>query len=519
MNDRGALDVTDNLHRAMDFSRDSGTRLETNHRDTLPRSGMLWWAFCGRSKLTTIRAATVPNDGIIRYLGIFNIERLLPLSPQALAEILVTKSDDFVKPQTMRNGIGRILGFGLLFAEGDVHKAQRKKLMPAFASRHIKELYPVFWEKSRESALAMTNKVHMDAGKPKASEIGQIAANQAIIELCGWASRTTLDIIGVAGMGKDFGAIADPDTPLFRTYRALFQQSQGSSVLTAISQLLPGVIVRNLPIKLNSEVEKAVRIIRQTCHDLIRSKKEKLEKKDLTDVDILSVALESGLFTDDNLVDQLMTFLVAGHETTASSLTWAVYSLCLHPSVQTRLRTEVHANLPSLSSDKPVTSLDIDNMPYLNAVCNEVLRYFPPVAITVRDAAVDTSILGCPVPAGTKIFLAPRATNRDKTLWGEEADKFNPDRWLAGSPASPHVTNGGASSNYAMMTFLQGPRTCIGQAFSKAEFACLLAAWVGRFEFELANEKDRDEKNLAAAGLTARPANGLWVKVRVVDAW
>jgi cytochrome P450 len=472
--------------------------------------------------LTIIRVATVPNDGLIRYLGVFNMERLLIVSPKALAEVLVTKSYDFMKPSTMRNGIGRILGFGILFAEGDVHKAQRKDLMPAFAFRHIKELYPIFWEKSRESALVMTEWIKSQASMPESSDIEKspIVADQCVMEVGEWASRATLDIIGVAGMGKDFGAIANPDTPLFKTYNTIFRPSRQAQTLNLIGLLLPSFIVRNLPIKMNNEVEEAAKLIRQTCHDLIRMKKEKLEKKELTDVDILSVALESGGFSDDNLVDQLMTFLAAGHETTASALTWAIYLMCLHPAVQTRLRAEINASLPSISSDKPVTSLDIDRMPYLKAVCNEVLRYYPPVPLTVRDAAVDTSILGHHVPAGTKIFLVPWATNKDKSLWGEDADKFNPERWLAGDSSSPHVANGGAASNYALLTFLHGPRGCIGQAFSKAEFACLLAAWVGRFEFDIENEEERDEKNMVIkGGITARPAKGLRVKVRMVGSW
>ena len=93
-------------------------------------------------------------------------------------------------------------------------------------------------------------------------------------------------------------------------------------------------------------------------------------------MDILSVALESGGFTDENLIDQLMTFLAAGHETTASAMTWAAYLLAKHPEVQTRLRAEIRENLPSISdTDTTVSSVDIDRLPYLTAVCNEVLRY------------------------------------------------------------------------------------------------------------------------------------------------
>ena len=123
-------------------------------------------------------------------------------------------------------------------------------------------------------------------------------------------------------------------------------------------------------------------------------------------MDILSVALESGGFTDENLIDQLMTFLAAGHETTASAMTWATYLLAKHPEVQARLRAEIRENLPSISDTATtVSSLDIDRLPYLSAFCSEVLRYLSPVPLTVRVAARDTSIQGQFIPQGTQIML------------------------------------------------------------------------------------------------------------------
>lgn len=464
----------------------------------------------------------VPNDGLIRYLGIFNSERVLVTSPKGLGEVLTTKSYDFHKPSLIRVGIGRILGIGILLAEGDEHKFQRKHLMPAFSYRHVKDLYPVFWNKSKESVIAMSAAIAAKAGNPSKTDMekGPIADDQAVLEIQGWASRTTLDIIGIAGMGKDFGSVANPDEELYQTYNTIFKPTKQARFLALLALALPMWFVKRIPIKRNGDVEAAAATIRSVARRLIREKKEKLDKNELTDVDILSVALESGIFTEDQLIDQLMTFLAAGHETTASALTWAIYMLCLNPLVQTKLRTEIRAKLPSPDSDTPITSTDIDKMPYLNAVCNEVLRCYSPVPATLREAAVPTSILGQYIPKGTRVMLVPWATNKDRTLWGDDAKKFDPDRWLASESNSPHVANGGAASNYSFLTFLHGPRSCIGQAFSKAEFACLVAAWVGRLEFELRDGKELDEKNMIIkGGVTARPANGLTVKTRVVEGW
>lgn len=465
--------------------------------------------------LTSHRATTIPNDGLIRYRALGNQERVLITGAKALSEVLVTKNYDFIKPPTFRWGIGRILGIGILLAEGDEHKRQRKNLMPAFAFRHVKDLYPVFWDKSREVVRAMTEKVRADAA---ASGEKDSANPTAVMEVGDWASRVTLDIIGVAGLGRDFGAIKDPNNHLSRTYQDLFRPNRQARILNLLTLVLPGWLVAKIPVKRNGDVNEAAATIRSVCRDLISNKREKLVRKELHDLDILSVAMESGGFTDDDLVNQMMTFLAAGHETTASAMQWAVYLLCLHPEVQTRLREEVRERLPSVVSQEDATALDVDHMPYLNAVCNEVLRYYPPVPMTLRVAAVNTTITGQPVPQGTTIALCPWAVNRDPALWGEDADRFNPERWLREGGAT--AGSGGAVSNYALLTFLHGPRSCIGQAFAKAEFACLLAAWVGRFEFKLRDKEEYDERNMAIKGvITARPSKGLWVHAKEVEGW
>lgn len=379
--------------------------------------------------------------------------------------------------------------------------------MPAFAYRHIKDLYPIFWTKSCEMVQAIMKDISQESSKVHGTSPG-------VIEFAGWASRATLDIIGVAGMGQDFNAIQDPNTELNATYRKVFKPSREAQLLGMLSLFLPIWVVRALPVQRNDDIVVASATVRRVCRQLIQQKQEKLNKKEKrVDVDILSVALESGGISEDNLVDQLMTFLAAGHETTASAMTWAVYTLCKHPEIQSRLRAEVREHLPSIDdSFTIVTDKVLDKLPYLHAVCSELLRVYSPVPLTLREAAKDTTIIGQFVPKGTKVILAPWAVNMSKELWGEDASDFNPDRWLG-----PGRTNtGGAESNYAFLTFLHGPRSCIGQAFAKAEFACLLAATVGRFEMEL---EDKNMVVVIKGGITARPKDGLRVIMRPVQGW
>lgn len=381
--------------------------------------------------------------------------------------------------------------------------------MPAFHYRHIKDLHPVFWDKSRKLVNALMSVVRKE-GKESVESI----SDASVIEIGGWGSRAALDIIGVAGMGQDFDAIDNPDTELNATYRKVFQPSRQQQIMGFLGLVLPQWFLRSLPLAHNHNIVEASQTIKKVCRQLIRQKQEKLDRKQKrVDVDILSVALESGGFSEEELVNQMMTFLAAGHETTATTMTWAIYLLSKHPEVQTRLRDEVRANLPSVGKDTTnITSEQLSSLTYLHAVCNETLRLYAPLPGTIRVAAHDTTILGQYIPKGTIIFLSAWAVNTSTSFWGPDAAEFKPERWLG-----PGRTNtGGATSNYAFLTFLHGPRSCIGQAFAKAEFACLLAALVGRFEWAL---EDEEKEVLIKGGITARPAGGLNVRMRPLKGW
>jgi cytochrome P450 len=419
---------------------------------------------------------------------------VLVTNPKALGEVLVQRNYEFIKPERLRNGLGRLLGVGILLAEGDEHKRQRKLLMPAFSFRHIKDLYPIFWNKSKEMTSQISATIN---NSPEAS---------TVIEIREWASRATLDIIGLAGVGQDFDSISNPENTLNMTYKSIFGASRGAQIVQVLLNMLPHWLVVALPLKRNDEIGKAINTIKTVARDSIADKRAKMLKGEAKQVDILSVALESGGFSDEDLVNQLMTFLAAGHETTASALSWAVYLLCKHPEAQRKLREEICTEL-DLNSD--IDSTQIDRLPYLNAVLNETMRIFPPVPLTLRETSNDTTIQGHFIPKATTLIICPWAINTSEQLWGPDAKQFNPDRWLGAGRAN----TGGAESNYAVTTFLHGPRSCIGKQFAMAEFACLVAALIGKFEVEFENG---DWELKIEGGITATPKGGLRVRLRDV---
>lgn len=454
-------------------------------------------------------------------------------SPAAVCEVTVTHNDQFEKPSLIRGIAGRILGNGVLLAEGDDHKMQRRKLMPAFSFRRIKEVYPIIWEKAAEDVQALTS---------------QIAGRDHIeLETHGWFSRCALDIIGTVGLGRDFGAVQDQNNPLAKTYDVVMKPNRMAALFAVLRLVFPDWLVNLLPTRRNNVINDASQHIRGVCRGLVRDKKARLEKGEQPDPDILSTALQGGGFTEEQTVDQAMTFLAAGHETVASTMAWAMYALCQNPEAQRKLRKEVRERLPSVDSGKGVTSADIEAMPYLSAVCNEVLRLYPPVPLTVRQPLRDTTIQGLPVRKGTRVVICAWGTNRSHHYWGPTGDEFRPERWLdetqkqgeegtadddddnvegAGKSGSRGGANlGGSTSLYANLTFLHGPRSCIGQAFARAEFACLLAAFIGRFEVEFPEGCEGAKAELGGEGglgvqkgaFTAKPGrDGLFVSVRAL---
>ncbi|KAF3933753.1 hypothetical protein ABW19_dt0207155 [Dactylella cylindrospora] len=441
----------------------------------------------------------VPNDGLLVYRGIMNRERLMPTNPKVLAEVLSSKSYTFVKPRLFQFSLARLLGNGILMAEGDEHKRQRKILTPAFHPRHLRSLFPLFWAKSLEMTHLIT------------AEIKKAEVEDPVIDFNSWGSRCTLDIIGKSGAGIDFNALADPTSNMLQVYRKVFSPTPGQQWMGILNMFMPLWFMRSLPLKAVRDITAARNVIMKVCMDMIVKKKKQMAEKEQMHPDILSIMIEEGSLTDEEMQNQLMTFMAAGHETTAASVSWSVYELARRPEIAEKLRTAIREAIPSLE-ETPPSMETIENIRYLRNFCNEILRFHPPVPLTLREASVDTTLNGHPVPKDTAVMVIAAAINHAEEFWGPDAAEFNPDRW--DKPGG----NGGATSNYANMTFLMGPRSCIGQKFAMEEFKAIVTCLAGKFAFE---EETKDMEISVRGGITQRPIhNGMLpLKTRVVPGW
>lgn len=202
------------------------------------------------------------------------------------------------------------------------------------------------------------------------------------------------------------------------------------------------------------------------------------------------------------------------HETTASALTWTCYLCAKYPEIQRKLRAEIHEAIPG--HDAAITSDLLESMPYLNGVCEETLRLYPTVPATVRFAVNDTTVAGYHVPKGTDFLLVPYAINRHSNFW-ENPHMIVPERWMDKADDGtlrPNKT-GGTSTNFAELTFLHGPRACIGRDFAKAELRCAVAGVIGKFEIELHNKEEPRVQGV----ITMKPEGGMYLRFKPIAGW
>ena len=250
----------------------------------------------------------VPNDGLIHFRGFFYQDRLLLTDPKSLAEVLVTKTYDFEKPSRVRNFLRTVLGDGLIIVEGDEHKFQRKHIMPVFSFRHIKDLYPIFWNK----AVALTQSLAAEISETPIYTSNEKAKIMGDIEINHWANKVTMDIIGLAGLGREFNALKNSNDLLIQNYEEILEPTTEKVVYFALNILLGRSFVKWLPWKVNKRMRVTTTALRDICRELVRDKRALIKTHGAEQIDILSILIKSNDFSDDQLVDQLLTFLAAG---------------------------------------------------------------------------------------------------------------------------------------------------------------------------------------------------------------
>jgi cytochrome P450 len=354
-----------------------------------------------------------------------------------------------------------LTGQGLLTNDGPSWLSRRRMAQPAFGP----------------SRLAMLDGFVSDA-LGRQLEPWLRVPEGTVVDVDEAMMRVALDVVGRALFSADFGGQADD--LIAAVVRALDLVVERSRSLVRLPSFVP--TASNLRMRAaRGTVDAAVASILAQRRGLAHVTDDLLAS-------YLSPRDGADALSDVEIRDEVVTLLVAGHETVASSMTWTMKLLGDHPQARERLQAEVDTVL----GQRPPTHEDIPRLPYTGHVVAESLRLYPPAWLISRRAVEDDVVCGFAVPAGSLIILSAYVTQRDPQWW-PEADRFDPDRWI------------GQSRRDAYFPFGAGPNLCIGRDFALTEQVLMLAAMTQRFTLEPLSEQPVRALPL----VTIRPEGGL----------
>ncbi|KAF8839811.1 cytochrome P450 [Paxillus ammoniavirescens] len=435
----------------------------------------------------------------LKFKGLFGTNQLLTMDTCAINHIL-TYANDYRKPSHVRHILTPVLGEGVICVEGAQHRQQRRIMNPAFGPAQIRGLTNIFVAK----AICLRDLW--------SSEVATAAVNTngAHLEIMSWLNRTTLDVIGLAGFNYNIDALSATEKPneLSVAFTAMLTAFHRFDILFALQGWIPSH--RLIPSDRARKFQASQRKVERISKGLLTmakaavlagaTEKDGIEKSSIQGRDLLTLLVKANMATDipdnqklsdDEVLAQVPTFLVAGHETTSTAMAWALHELSLAPEIQTKLREEI------VSVDTETPSMDeLSALPYLDTVVRETLRVHPPLGETVRVAMKDDILPlekpftdkhgvvhdGIRISKGTTISIPILVMNRSKELWGSDAHEFKPERWDDLPKAVSNIP--GVWGH--MLSFLGGPRACIAYRFAIVEMKALLFTLVRAFEFESA---------------------------------
>jgi cytochrome P450 len=396
----------------------------------------------------------------LRVLG----KRVLLLSDPADVEaVLVNDRDSYGRSTEVRN-LRPIFGDGLLSSEGDLWRKQRRLIQPAFSHERILQY----------SAVMLASMERQISGW----RVGEVR------EICRDMAAYTRDVICNTMFGQQ--PSADAET-IARLVTIVFREVRAEILYLSVWQ--------NLPLPRSIRWSRAVRALGKAITRMIDERRRAGELgSDLLGLLLSAQGDDGSEMSSKQVQDEVLTMFLAGQETSALALSWAVYLLAVHPNVQEDAVREV----ARITGNRGLNPGDYPALRLVGMIIQEALRLYPPVWSLGRDTVRDTIVNGLLIRAGTRIWICTRQIQRD-ARWFSDPEEFNPHRWAekVNRPKFSYFPFGG------------GPRMCIGHHFATTEAVLGLAAVLSRFRFSLAPEA----RIQTEAWMTLRPRHGIHVRI------
>lgn len=391
--------------------------------------------------------------------------------PALLKHVLNENPKDFPKSGRIGAGLKPLLGNSVFLTNGAVWEKQRRIIDPAFAGGRLRDTFAGI----------------MAAGQ---AGVDRIATDDAPQEIESLASHIAADVIF-----RTLFSVPIEDATASQVFEA-FQEYQRSQPILNLAAFIPGP--RWMPRLFRKDTKRTARGIRKLITDMTRRRLDLIASgqapNDLSTKILSTKDPRTGVGLNlEEMVDQVAIFFLAGHETSASALSWALYLLALNPEWQDKVADEARAFDGAFAH--------LSQLRVTRDVFRETLRLYPPVPMMVRHAAKPSVFRKRKLGRGAQVVISPWHLHRHTRLW-DDPDAFDPSRWQTAA--------GQKSAKHAYLPFSTGPRVCTGAGFAMIEGVSLLATLVGAYKFELGESPPP----VPVAHLTVRARDGIWLKIR-----
>lgn len=391
------------------------------------------------------------------------------MDPESLRHVLKDRVEDYPKSITTKLILNPAIGDSMFVAEGAHWRWQRRAAAPAFAHRHVQALGPVM----SAAAEASCRRFDLAHGPVDVFE-ETVAATFSVIS----------DVTFSGGTGFDRNTVHS-------MIEAYIAQTAKVSLLDILG--VPAWVPRPGRLFSGARMAEMRRIADQAIAARANDPNTRVPA-DLLDLLLDAEDPETGrTMTRTELRDNLLTFIVAGHETTALTLAWALYLCAFDPAVQETAAAEAQ----SVLGDRVATAGDMAKLPLIACIVNEALRLYPPAALLSRTALAADRLCGRDIRPGDLVILPFYALHRSRLFW-DHPDAFDPSRFNT------------TPDRYAFLPFGAGPRICIGASFALQEAVIILATLLARFRFSAIAGRNPEPRMI----LTLRPHGGVWLKVQ-----
>ncbi|HMQ41050.1 MAG TPA: cytochrome P450 [Paracoccus sp. (in: a-proteobacteria)] len=394
--------------------------------------------------------------------------------PELVSLVLRARPDDFPKSNRLREGLAPLLGRSVFVTNGEEWRRQRRIIDPAFEGGRLREIFPQIWEASRTAALRLP---------------------EGEIDLEPETSHAAADVIF-----RTLFSIPIEDQTAAQVFSA-FRAHQDAQPIVNIGALLP--LPGWFPRFHSRRTRETAAHIRGLIAQLVADRAEAIAAGTAPDdlaTKIMTTPdpLTGEIFTPPEMVDQVAIFFLAGHETSASSLAWALWLLAANPDWQDRVAAEARAEIDPEHPDFSVVS----HLKLSRAVFREALRLYPPVPMMVRESACPEHFRDRDVPKGAQIVISPWHLHRHERLW-DDPDSFDPARW--------ETENGKSCARSAYIPFSAGSRVCPGAGFAMVEGPLMLSLILRDHRLEAVAPP------VPVARLTVRGQDGVRVRISPRD--